>query len=310
MSEHDQEGHSHGPAGHSHAPDTFGRAFAIGIGLNVTFVAIEAAFGFWSNSVALLADAGHNLSDVLGLIVAWVATLLAARAPSAKYTYGLRGSSILAALFNAMFLLVAIGGIAWEAILRLQNPEPVGSGIVMAVAFVGILINGFTAWLFASGRKSDINIRGAYLHMAADAGVSAAVVLAAIGIMLTGWLWLDPLVSLVLVGVIFWSTWGLLRDSVSMSLAAVPSGVNIEAVRNYLQSLPGVSAFHDLHIWSMSTTETALTVHLVMPQGHPGDAFLLQVQDELHEHHSIEHPTIQIEINQETACKLAPETVV
>ena len=310
MSGHDHEGHSHGTAGHSHAPDTFGRAFAIGIGLNITFVAIEAAFGFWSNSVALLADAGHNLSDVLGLVVAWVATLLAARAPSAKYTYGLRGSSILAALFNAMFLLVAIGGIAWEAILRLQKPEPVGSVTVMAVAFVGILINGFTAWLFSSGRKSDLNIRGAYLHMAADAGVSAAVVVAALGIMFTGWLWLDPLVSLLLVGVIFWSTWGLLRDSVSMSLAAVPSGVNIEAVRTYLQSLPGVSAFHDLHIWSMSTTETALTVHLVMPQGHPGDAFLLQVQDELHEHHSIEHPTIQIETNPDSACRLAPENVV
>ncbi|MFZ5734397.1 MAG: cation diffusion facilitator family transporter [Pseudomonadota bacterium] len=310
MNDHDHQGHAHGGAGHSHAPASFGRAFALGIGLNITFVAIEAAFGFWSNSVALLADAGHNLSDVLGLIVAWIATMLAARAPTARYTYGLRGSSILAALFNAMFLLVAIGGIAWEAILRIQKPEPVASLTVMAVASVGILINGFTAWLFASGRKGDLNIRGAYLHMAADAGVSAAVLLAGLGIMLTGWLWLDPVVSLVLVVVIFWSTWGLLRDSVSMSLAAVPVGVDIEAVKAYLQALPGVSTFHDLHIWSMSTTETALTVHLVMPEGHPGDAFLMKVQDELHEHHSVEHPTIQIETSLESACKLAPEGVV
>ena len=308
--DHDHAGNSHGPSGHSHAPATFGRAFAIGIGLNITFVAIEAAFGFVSNSVALLADAGHNLSDVLGLVVAWVASALAARAPTTRFTYGLRGSSILAALFNAMFLLVAVGGIAWEAIIRLNYPEPVASITVMAVAAVGIFINGFTAWLFASGRKGDLNIRGAYLHMAADALVSAAVVLAGLAMLLTGWLWLDPLVSLLVVLVILWSTWGLLRDSVAMSLAAVPASVDIDQVKAYLMGLKGVVQIHDLHIWPMSTTETALTVHLVMPDGFPGDIFLMQTVDELREHHGIDHPTIQIETQLDTACAFAPDQAV
>ena len=308
--DHESERHSHGGPQHLHVPASYGRAFALGISLNIAFVAIEAAFGFWSNSVSLLADAGHNLSDVLGLMVAWVATFLSARAPSSRYTYGLRGSSILAALFNAMLLLVAMGGIAWEAILRLQKPEPVATMTVMIIAAIGILINALTAWLFASGRKGDLNIRGAYLHMAADAGVSAAVVVAALGIYLTGWLWLDPAVSLLLVGVIFWSTWGLLRDSVAMSLAAVPTNIDLDVVRAYFLDLPGVSTLHDLHVWSMSTTETALTVHLVMPEGYPDDKFLMQIQSDLHDHHGIEHPTIQIETSLDTECKLSAENVV
>ena len=206
-----QEGHGHG-SGHSHAPASFGRAFAIGIGLNVAFVLFEAAFGILGNSMALLADAGHNLSDVLGLVVAWVASVLARRPPSPRYTYGLRSSSILAALFNAVFLLVAVGAIAWEAIQRLSHPEPVAGTTVMVVAGIGIVINAATALLFASGRKGDLNIRGAYLHMAADAAVSAGVVIAGLVILFTGWLWLDPLVSLVIAAIIIWGTWGLLRE--------------------------------------------------------------------------------------------------
>jgi len=218
-------GHAHGD-GHVHAPASFGRAFAIGIGLNVGFVVLEAIYGVLGNSVALLADAGHNLSDVLGLVVAWVATVLAKRAPSARYTYGMKESSILASLFNAVFLLVAVGAIGWEAIQRFGEPAPVAGKIVMVVAAVGILVNGITAWLFASGAKGDINIRGAFLHMAADAAVSAGVVLAGLVILYTGWAWLDPAVSLGIVAVIVWSTWGLLRDSLAMSLAAVPPGID------------------------------------------------------------------------------------
>jgi cobalt-zinc-cadmium efflux system protein len=209
------QGHDHDP-GHVHAPANFGTAFAVGIGLNLTFVAVEFIYGVLANSVALIADAGHNLSDVLGLVIAWIATVLTKRAPSSRYTYGLGGSSILAAVFNAVLLLVAVGAIAWEAALRLFHPEPVASGTVMIVAAVGIIINGATAWLFASGRKGDLNIRGAFLHMVADAAVSAGVVVAALLILFTGWFWLDPLTSLVIVGVIIWGTWGLLRDSLAM----------------------------------------------------------------------------------------------
>jgi cobalt-zinc-cadmium efflux system protein len=251
-----------------HAPANFGPAFAIGIALNTVFVIIEAIYGYASNSTALIADAGHNLSDVLGLVVAWIAVVLSRRPPSPRYTYGLRGSSILAALFNAVFLLIAVGAIGWEAISRLLNPEPVAEMTVIIVATIGIAINGFTAWLFASGSKDDLNIRGAYLHMAADAAVSTGVVIAAIIIMFTGWLWLDPVTSLVIVAIIVWGTWGLLRDSTAMSLDAVPSGIDPVAVRQYLELRPGVTQVCDLHIWSMSTTEVALTCHLVMPSGH------------------------------------------
>jgi len=225
-------------------------------------------------------------------------------------TYGLGGSSIVAALFNAVLLLVAVGAIAWEAILRLFHPEPVASGTVMIVAAVGIVINGATAWLFASGRKGDLNIRGAFLHMVADAAVSAGVVAAAAVILLTGWLWLDPLTSLVVVGLIVWGTWGLLRDSLAMSVSAVPAAIDPQAVRRYLESRPGVAAVHDLHIWPMSTTETALTAHLVLPGGHPGDEFLMQATTELKRRFGIGHTTLQIEVSAETACQLAPDHVV
>jgi cobalt-zinc-cadmium efflux system protein len=306
--EHDHD-HRHG-AGHVHTPASFGMAFAIGIGLNVMFVAVEFVFGVLANSVSLLADAGHNLSDVLGLVIAWIASVLVKRPPSPRYTYGLRSSSILAALFNAVFLLVAVGAIAWEAILRLFHPEPVATGTVMIVAAVGILINGGTAWLFASGRKGDLNIRGAFLHMLADAAVSAGVVVSGLVILFTGWLWLDPLTSLVIVGVIMWGTWGLLRDSLAMSVDAVPSTIDPQAVRRYLETCAGVSAVHDLHIWSMSTTESALTAHLVFPAGHPGDGFLMRTATELRHRFGIGHTTLQIEISEESACHLAPDDVV
>ena len=301
--------HHHGGLGHVHAPANFGRAFAIGILLNTAFVVVESIYGISSNSMALLADAGHNLSDVLGLVVAWAAATLSKRLPTTRYTYGLGATSILAALANAMLLLVAVGAIAWEAVQRLMHPEPVGGVTVMVVAAIGILINGVTAYLFASGRKGDLNIRGAYLHMAADAAVSAGVVVAGLVIMMTGWLWLDPVVSLVIVAVILWSTWGLLRGSIDLSLNAVPEGIDAKAVRAFLEKLPGVSEVHDLHIWPMSTTETALTAHLVIPGGFPGDAFLMDAQEELRAHHRIGHPTLQIETGT-MACPLAPANVV
>jgi cobalt-zinc-cadmium efflux system protein len=308
---HDREhgyNHHHG-SGHVHAPANFGRAFAIGIVLNTAFVLIEAGYGIFSNSMALIADAGHNLSDVLGLVIAWVAAVLSKRAPSMRFTYGLRGTSILAALFNAVFLLVAVGAIGWEAVLRLFNPEPVAGKTILAVAAVGILINGVTAWLFASGRKGDLNIRGAYLHMAADAAVSAGVVVAGFVIVLTGWLWVDPVVSLVIVLVIVWGTWGLLRDSVGMSLAAVPGGVDPGEVQKFLLIQPGVSDIHDLHIWPMSTTEIALTAHLVMQNGNASDEFLFELAKELREHHGIAHATLQVERG-EISCPLAPANTV
>jgi cobalt-zinc-cadmium efflux system protein len=306
----DQERHAHGPGGHTHAPANFGAAFAIGVGLNTAFVIIEAIFGFASNSMALVADAGHNLSDVLGLLVAWAATILSRRAPSARFTYGLRGSSILAALFNAVFLLVTVGAIGWEAIQRLLHPEPVGGMTVMIVAGVGIFVNGVTAWLFASGRKGDINIRGAYLHMASDAAVSLGVVVAGLVILFTGWTRLDALTSLIISGVIVAGTWSLLRDSMAMSLSAVPPGIDPEAVRGYLEKCTGVVQVHDLHIWPMSTTEVALTCHMVIPAGQPGDAYLMEIAQHLKEDFGIHHATMQVETDLGSACALAPDHVV
>ena len=307
---HEHDDHDHRGRGHGHAPASFGMAFAVGIGLNLTFVAVEFTYGVLANSVALMADAGHNLSDVLGLAIAWIASVLTRRAPSSRYTYGLGGSSILAALFNAVLLLLAVGAIGWEAVLRLFHPEPVASGTVMIVAAVGIAVNGVTAALFASGRKGDLNIRGAFLHMVADAAVSAGVVMAGLVILYTGWFWLDPLTSLVIVGVIVWTTWSLLRDSLAMSVAAVPASIDPQAVRNYLASCAGVVAVHDLHIWPLSTTESALTAHLVFPGGHPGDEFLAVAASELRQRFGIGHTTLQIEISEETACHLAPDHVV
>ena len=303
--DHDLHGRAHG-----HAPASFGSAFAVGIGLNLTFVAVEFSYGVLANSVALMADAGHNLSDVLGLAIAWIASVLTRRAPSSRYTYGLGGSSILAALFNAVLLLLAVGAIAWEAVLRLFHPEPVASGTVMIVAAVGIVVNGVTAALFASGRKGDLNIRGAFLHMIADAAVSAGVVAAGLVILYTGWFWLDPLTSLGIVAVIVWTTWSLLRDSLAMSVDAVPASIDPHAVRSYLCSCTGVTAVHDLHIWPLSTTDNALTAHLVFPGGHPGDEFLLAAATELRQRFGIGHTTLQIEISEETACHLAPDHVV
>lgn len=287
---------------HSHAPRNYGKAFAVGVSLNLIFVALEAVFGYFARSVALLADAGHNLSDVLGLLLAWGALVLSRRRPSARRTYGLRRSSVLAALGNAVLLLLAVGAIAWEAIGRFRHPEPVAAGMVMAVATVGILINAATALLFRSGRKKDVNIEGAYLHMAADAAVSLGVVLAGALIWFTGWTWVDPLVSLSVVIVITAGTWGLLRKSVNLAMDAVPDGIDSVAVKAFLQGLPGVAAVHDLHIWGMSTTETALTAHVVRPQGEDHDGFLASTAEELHDRFGIEHTTIQVEHKQ---CRFA-----
>jgi len=303
-------GHSHGPGGHAHAPANFGKAFAIGIALNTAFVIVEAVYGYASGSMALVADAGHNLSDVLGLTAAWIAAVLSQRAPTPRFTYGLRGSSILAALFNAVFLLVAVGAIAWEAVLRLLDPAPVAEITVIVVALIGIAVNGITAWLFASGRDSDLNIRGAYLHMVADAAVSAGVVVAAIVIMVTGWLWIDAITSLAICLLIVWGTWSLLRDSTAMSLAAVPRGIDPAEVRAYLQRCEGVVQVHDLHIWCMSTTEVALTCHLVIPSGAPGDSYLMKIAAGLKHDFGIGHATIQIETDPNSACALAPEHVI
>jgi cobalt-zinc-cadmium efflux system protein len=283
---------------HSHRGDRaegYGRAFAIGVVLNSVFVLIEAAFGLLSGSMALLADAGHNLSDVLGLLIAWGAAVMAARPANARFTYGYKASSMLAALANSGLLLVALGAILLETIDRLLHPEPVPGLTMIVVAGVGIGVNAVTALLFARGRKSDINVRGAFLHMAADALVSLGVVIAGAVILWTGAWWVDPAVSLVIVVVIGAGTWGLLRDSVKMALLAVPDSIHEGEVRAYLAGLPGVSAVHDLHIWPMSSTETALTAHLVMPGGHRGDGFLHEVGHELEHRFAIGHATIQVE---------------
>lgn len=295
-------GHSHaaGHAGHGHGhtpPTDFGRAFAVGIAINLVFVATEAGYGIASNSVALLADAGHNLSDVAGLAAAWGATLLARRAASNRFTYGLRGSSILAALFNAVLLMIAVGAIALEAVRRFGDPQPVAEVTVMVVAAVGIVVNGVTAWLFARGRRGDLNIRGAFLHMVADAAVSAGVVVAGFVVLQTGWTWLDPATSLVIAAIIVAGTWDLLRDSVTMALQGVPPGVELDAVAARLAALPGVAHVHHLHIWPVSTADTALTAHLLCPGGHPGDGFLGGAAAMLSRDFGIGHSTFQIELD-------------
>jgi cobalt-zinc-cadmium efflux system protein len=296
--------HSHDHAGHSHAPDNFGWAFAIGATLNTAFVIAELIFGYAANSLALISDAIHNLSDVVALLLAWAAAWLAQKQPTMRHTYGYRRASILAALFNAGLLLVAVGGIVVEAVDRLYSPAPIAGWTIVAVAAVGVVINGFTALLFMRGRHGDLNIRGAYLHMAADAAVSLGVVVAALIIMLTGWLWLDPAISLVIAAVVFWSGWGLARDSVNLALDGVPRGIELAEVKEYLTSLEGVSEVHDLHVWAMSTNETALTAHLVRPGG-TDDAFLHRVCEELSHRFNIHHPTLQIEAGG-GVCKLAP----
>jgi len=302
---HHHHDHDHGH-GHSHAPVSFGRAFAIGIVLNSAFVVIEATYGILSGSMALVADAGHNLSDVLSLAIAWGAGILAARPPSARFTYGYKSSSILAALFNAALLLVALGAILVETVRRLIEPAPVAAGPVMIVAAIGIVINTITALLFLRGRDGDINIRGAYMHMAADAAVSAGVVAAGFLIALTGAWWIDPVTSLVIVGIIAVGTWGLLKDSLKMGLHGVPTSVDGRKVEQYLIGLPGVSTVHDLHIWPMSTTETAMTAHLVIPGGHPGDAFLTDLAHTLEHDFAIGHTTVQVETADHAGHACAP----
>jgi len=287
-------GHSHG-LGHSHAPADFGRAFAVGITLNTVFVIVEVVYGLLAHSLALVADAGHNLGDVLGLALAWGAAVWARRAPTARYTYGWRRSSVLAALANAIFLLVTVGGIAWEAVQRLRVPAPVSTQTMIWVSALGIVINTATALMFMAGRKGDLNIRGAFLHMAADAVISAGVVVAGVIIAFTGWAWLDPVVSLVLVAVIVSGTWSLLRHSFNLAMDAIPPGIDAAAVRAYLLGLPGVADVHHLHIWGLSTTDTALTVHLVLTNGLADAHLLHEINHELREHFSIGHATIQFE---------------
>lgn len=279
---------------HSHQLD-FGRAFAIGILLNTAFIAAEVAFGLLSNSLTLLADAGHNLSDVMGLLIAWGATSLQRRGPTKRFTYGLRRTSVLAALANAILLLVSVGAIALEAIRRLREPAPVAGLTIIWVAAAGVLVNGVTAWMFIGGRERDLNIRAAFLHMAADAAVSAGVVVAGIIILRTGWSLLDPMSSLAIVAIILISTWGLLRDSINLVLDAVPRGIDPGAVKAFLEQLPGVAEIHHLHVWGLSTTETACTAHVVKHEPELDDRLLKTIACELHQRFGIEHTTIQFE---------------
>lgn len=309
---HDADGHGHSvhDHGHVHAPKDFGPMFAIATALNVGLVAIQVFYGIAAHSVALLADAAHNFGDALGLVIAWGAHVLAKLNPTTRYTYGFRSASILAALLNGVILLVATGGIAWEATQRFFEPGEVAGLTVMVVAAIGIVINGLSAWLLMAGQKDDLNIRGAFLHMIGDAAVSLGVVVAGGIIIFTGWNWLDPTVSIIISVVIVWGTWGLLREAVNQSLSAVPSEISPKEVSKYLNGLSGVEAIHDLHIWAMSTTETALTCHLVMPKGHPGDEFLKELYHQLHDKFEIAHPTLQIELGNADICKLAPDHVV
>ncbi|MGV2288945.1 cation diffusion facilitator family transporter [Trinickia sp. YCB016] len=299
---HSHAGHDHGADGghhhhHHHAPAPgHGRAFAIAVALNITIVVVQVIFGVLAHSTALLADAGHNLSDVLGLLLAWGATWLAKRRPSARFTFGYGSSSILASLANAALLLFASGAIVAEAISRLLNPAPVAGFDVFVVAAIGIVVNGFSAWLFMRGNKDDLNIRGAFLHMAADAAISAAVAVSGLVILATGLSWIDPVMSLLVVAVVVYGTWGLLRDSVHMALAAVPPGVDTQRIHRYLAGQPGVADVHDLHVWALSTTESALSAHLVMPAGHPGDSVLDGMVRTLREQYAMHHATLQVDL--------------
>jgi cobalt-zinc-cadmium efflux system protein len=310
--DHDREhGHHHGLGDHHHTPADFGWAFAIGVGLNAAYVLAEAFWGFSVHSVALLADAGHNLGDVIGLAGAWLALWLGRRGPSGRYTYGLRRSSILAALANAVILLVVTGGIAWEAIQRLISPEPTGGFVILVVATAGILVNGIAAALFLSGRKGDLNVKAAFVHMAADASLAFGVAVAGAIIMAAGWLRVDPAVSLLISLVIIIGTWSLLRDSVSLSLDAVPTGIDRDEVGSYLRAQSGVSEVHDLHIWAMSTTETALTVHIVREDAAADGGLLDRITREVRERFGIGHATVQFE-TADTAhrCELRPDQVI
>jgi cobalt-zinc-cadmium efflux system protein len=300
--------HHHG-VGHVHAPTNFGRSFAIAAILNITLVIVQVIYGVLANSVALLADAGHNFGDVLGLLLAWGAHSMAQWAPTKRYTYGFRSASILAALLNALILMVATGAIAWEAIQRLSEPTEVGGVTVMIVAAVGIVVNGVSAWLLLAGRKGDLNIRGAFLHLVGDAAVSVGVVGAGTIIYFTRLFWLDPVASLVIAVLIVWGTWNLLREAIKLSLDAVPENIDRSKVESFLGALPGVTEVHDLHIWPMSTTETALTAHMVRPGKGLDDAFLVDACETLAKRFGIRHATLQVEAG-DRSCRLAPEHVV
>ncbi len=294
---------------HAHAPSAFGKAFAIAAILNLGFVVVEITYGLIAQSTALLADAAHNTGDVLGLLLAWGAYTAAQRLPTRRYTYGFRSTTILAALLNGMFLLVATGVILWEAMHRILHPMLVEGSVVIVVAAIGILINSFSAFLLSRGNK-DLNIRSAFWHLAADAGVSAGVVVTGVIILYTAALWADPLASIIISVAIVWSTWSLLREAVTMSLDAVPSSIDAAEVTKYLEKLDGVVRIHDLHIWSISTSEVALTCHLVMPKGHPDDTFMGKVSDELQHTFGISHATLQSELGTEDDCVLKPSEVV
>jgi cobalt-zinc-cadmium efflux system protein len=294
--------HHHENHHHHDVHATMNKALIIGIILNTSFVLIETAAGLWNNSLALLTDAGHNLSDVASLVLIVIAGQLAKRKPNHKYTYGYGKTSILVALINASLLLIAVGAIGWEAVGRISTPNPVQGGVISIVAFVGIIINAATALLFMQDRKKDLNIRGAFLHMAGDALISFGVMVSGIIIIYTNWFWLDAVMSLIIIVVIVWSTWGLLKDSLRLSLDGVPAGINVQSIRDYLLTLKGVIGLHDLHIWAMSTNATALTAHIVMPEG-TDDTFLHNVNDELHHRFNIDHTTIQIEKSTDVECE-------
>ncbi len=300
---HDKDHPDHPGLGHTHAPASFGPAFAIGTALNVGYVIVQVIFGIAAHSLALVADAGHNLGDVLGLVLAWWVSHLTKQPATDQRTYGMRRSSILAALANAIFLLVAVGGISWEAIRRFGDKSAVAAWTVIWVAAIGVIVNLGTALLFQSGRERDLNIRGAFLHMAADAAVSLGVVIAGAIILFTGWHWLDPTVSLLINAIIVYGTWGLLRDSFNLAMDAVPPGVNLADVRRYLQSIPTITDAHHLHIWALSTTETALTVHLVKPDPFDDDGVLRRINHELTERFGIGHATIQLERENLQQCR-------
>ena len=311
MHDHAHQHHSH--HNHSHQPPggASGRMFVAAMAFNLAFVAVEIGFGLYADSLSLLADAGHNFSDVIGLFAAWVAMLMARRQPTPRFTYGLRSSTILAALANAMILLIAVGGVSWEAIQRFATPQPVDGAIMTGVALVGVFVNISTALLLMRGRETDLNQRGAFLHMVSDAAVSLGVALGGLLVRETGWLWLDPAISLLIALLIFAGTWNLLRESLRLALQAVPDRIDPLAVRAFLAGLPPVTAVHDLHVWGMSTTENALTVHLMTPAGHPGDNFLHQVAQDLSQRFHIQHATIQIEVGDDAcACPLASDSVV
>ena len=309
--DHHHHDHHHGHAHAHNTVDTTNRMFAVGIALNLSFVIIEIGFGLYADSLSLLADAGHNFSDVIGLFAAWAAMVLARRLPTPKFTYGLRSSTILAALANAMLLLIAVGGVGWEAIRRFAQPAAVNETVMIWVALAGVVVNVSTALMLMRGREDDLNQRGAYIHMLGDAVVSVGVAVGGVVMLWTGWLWLDPVISLTIALAIFIGTWGLLKESFKLALHAVPNNIDSDAVKAYLSGLPPVREVHDLHVWGMSTTENALTVHLITPGGHPGDAFLDDVAEELEHHFHIHHATFQIELgDHDIACRLASDAVV